>query len=250
MRTSSHALSKLALPEVAGLVNRDKETARKQITTEEEDPFINACRALAKEHGLWIHVGSTPIVAPGDKFYNHQVLISGKDGTITDRYNKIHLFDVFVDGMPPTGESDRYAPGTEAVVTSSPWGPLGMSICYDMRFPALYRKYAKAGAGIMLIPSAFTVKTGVAHWETLLRARAIETGSFVIAAAQWGDHADGRTTYGHSLCVSPWGKVLMDLGEAEAQETIDLDLGEIEAVRRQIPSLKHDREYTFRCEAA
>ena len=166
---------------------------------------------------------------------------------VYESYRSVHLFDVFVDGMPPTGESNRYRPGFESVVASSPWGNIGLSICYDLRFPHLYREYAKNKAAILMIPSAFTVKTGLAHWEVLLRARAIENGAFVIAAAQVGSHADGRTTYGHSLVVNPWGEVVLDLGGDEtAQQTIELDLDEVDAARRQIPSLQNEREYEKR----
>ena len=162
----------------------------------------------------------------------------------------VHLFDVFVDGMPPTGESNRYRPGQESVVASSPWVAIALSICYELRFLHLYREYAKAGAGMLMIPSAFTVKTGNAHWHVLLRAHAIENGAFVIAAAQVGSHADDHTAYGHSLVVNPWGEVILDLGgDKEAQATIELDLSEVEAARRQIPSLQNEREYTKRVSA-
>lgn len=226
----------LALPEVAGLMNRNPETARMQVTTADADPFIAACRHLAAKHGLWIHTGSTPVLGPDGRYLNHATLIDAT-GAIVAEYDKIHLFDVNLEGQAPIGESKRFAPGARAVLARTPWGPFGLSICYDLRFPYLYRAYAQAGAVIMFIPSAFTVPTGQAHWEVLLRARAIETGAFVLAAAQAGHHADGRQTYGHALAVGPWGEVLADLGDtAPAIRLIDLDLGAVGRARAQIPS--------------
>jgi len=236
----------LALPEAAGLMDKDKDHARAQITEEAQDPFLAACRELARVHQLWIQVGSTPVRAPDGRVFNHGALIA-PTGAITERYDKIHLFDVFLEGRAPTGESKRYAPGTEAVVAATPWGAIGLSICYDLRFPHLYRDYAKAGALVLFVPSAFTVPTGRAHWEVLLRARAIETGAFVVAAAQVGQHADGRETWGHSLIVSPWGDVIADLGgETPGHVTVDLDLDLVASARQQIPSLKNERPYSLR----
>jgi predicted amidohydrolase len=236
----------LALPEAAGLMDKDKDHARAQITEEGDDPYIAACREEAARHGIWVHSGSSPIKAPDGRYLNHTVLIDPA-GEIVARYDKIHLFDVFLDGRTPTGESNRYAPGQEAVVAQSPYGPLGLSICYDLRFPHLYRDYALAGSTVLFIPSAFTVPTGRAHWEVLLRARAIENGAYVIAAAQVGNHADGRVTWGHSIIVSPWGEVLADLGgEAPGQVTLDLPLDAVAAARRQIPNLQNARDYILR----
>ncbi len=240
----------LALPEVAGLMNRNPQEVRDLVSSEQADPFVTACQALAQEqeHGLWIETGSTPIAGPDGRFLNHGNLIDDQ-GAIRACYDKIHLFDVALDGQAPIGESKRYAPGGEAVLVDTPWGMWGLSICYDLRFPHLYRDYAKAGAGVVFIPSAFTVPTGQAHWEVLLRARAIETGCFVIAAAQVGTHDDGRTTYGHSLVVDPWGRVLLDMGGQEAGfGVVDLDLGQVARVRAQIPSLVNERAYAIRHE--
>jgi deaminated glutathione amidase len=226
----------LALPEVAGLMNRNPETARLQVVTADADPFIAACRDLAAKHGLWVHTGSTPVLGPDGRFLNHATLIDATGGIVAE-YDKIHLFDVALEGQAPIGESKRFAPGLKAVLAQTPWGPFGLSICYDLRFAYLYRAYAQAGAVLMFIPSAFTVPTGQAHWEVLLRARAIETGAFVLAAAQAGHHADGRQTYGHALAVGPWGEVLADLGDAApAIRLIDLDLGAVARVRAQIPA--------------
>lgn len=226
----------LVLPEVAGLMNRNPETSRKQVVAAGDDPFIGACREIAARHGLWLHTGSTPVLGPDGRFLNHSTLIDPKGGIVAE-YDKIHLFDVTLEGQAPIGESKRFAPGTQAVIARTPWGPMGLSICYDLRFAYLYRAYAQAGAVVMFIPSAFTVPTGQAHWEVLLRARAIETGAFVLAAAQAGHHADGRQTYGHALAVDPWGGVLADLGEdAPALRVVTLDLGAVGRARAQVPA--------------
>ena len=248
-RAAADGAHMLALPEVAGLCERDREKALLQVVRHEADPFVRAARAAARRHGLWIHTGSTPVVGPdgaedgGPLFLNRSDLIDAEGRSVT-HYDKIHLFDVFLDGRPPTGESRRYAAGDRAVLADTPWGPMGLTICYDLRFPGLYRDLAAAGAGLLFVPSAFTVPTGRAHWEVLLRARAIETGAFVVAPAQVGLHEDGRRTYGHTLAVNPWGEVLADLGgDGPGLVTVELDLSEVEAARRQIPSLGGGRPY-------
>lgn len=231
----------VALPEAAGMMNRQHAEALQLTSSEEDDPFICASRDLATRFGIWIHVGSTPIQVEG-KLLNHSVLIDDS-GAIRARYDKIHLFDFFLNGRASL-ESKRYDPGAEAVVVDTPWGPWGLSICYDIRFPKLYRDYANCGAKVIFVPSAFTVPTGKAHWEPLLRARAIENGCWIVASAQVGRHDDGRTTHGHSLVVSPWGEVVADLeDDAPCQRTLDLDLTLVESARQQIPSLQHDRPY-------
>lgn len=237
----------LALPEVSGLLNGNREEVLTQVTDAARDPFIAACRDAAAQDNLWIHTGSTPVIGPegedGHRFLNHSDLIDGAGASVAT-YDKIHLFDIFLDGKPATGESKRYAPGARAVVAQTPWGPFGLSICYDLRFPHLYRAYGQAGATVLFIPSAFTVPTGRAHWEVLLRARAIENGAFVVAPAQVGLHDDGRRTFGHSMVINPWGEVIADLGgETPGLVTVDLDLEEVEAARRQIPSLRNERAY-------
>jgi predicted amidohydrolase len=242
-QASEQGAELLALPEVAGLMNRDPETSRRQVVPAEADPFIAACRDLAVRYGLWMHTGSTPVLGPDGRFLNHSTLIDANGGIVAE-YDKIHLFDVMIEGQAPIGESKRFAPGDRAVLARTPWGPLGLSVCYDLRFPYLYRAYAQAGAVLMFIPSAFTVPTGRAHWEVLLRARAIETGAFVLAAAQSGRHADGRETWGHALAVDPWGEVLADLQkDAPALRVLDLDLSQVVRARSQIPawSLREDR---------
>ncbi len=238
----------LALPEVSGLMTLTPEDPAAPIGVAKDNPFIAACKRLAAEHRLWIHTGSTPVTGPpektGGRFYNHAELIN-PDGQAVAFYNKIHLFDIQLEGKPPTGESQRYAPGDAATLAQTPWGLWGLSICYDLRFPHLYRGYAQAEAGVLFVPSAFTVPTGQAHWHVLLRARAIENGAFVIASAQVGRHDDGRKTYGHALVVDPWGKVICDMGaDAPGLEVVDLDLTQIARTRRQIPALSHDRPYT------
>ena len=233
----------LALPEVAGLMDRDKNHAGPQITAAEHDPFIKACRDEAARQSIWIHTGSTPVDGPDGRYLNHCDLITPA-GEIVASYDKIHLFDAHLEGRKPIGESSRYAPGTRAVVVDTDFGPLGLSICYDLRFPKLFQDYAMAGATVMFVPSAFTVPTGRAHWEVLLRARAIENGTYIVAAAQVGDHADGRTTWGHSIIISPWGEILADLGgDKPGQVTIDLDLRAVASARQQIPNLRNARPY-------
>ncbi len=246
-RAAEDGAGLLALPEASGFLNGDRASALDRVTAHSGDPFVAAARAAAAEFGLWIHTGSTPVTGPdgpeGPRFLNRSDLIDDR-GEIVATYDKIHLFDIFLDGKPPTGESRRYAPGARGVVAATPWGPVGLSVCYDLRFPGLYRDYAHAGARILFVPSAFTVPTGRAHWEVLLRARAIENGAFVVAPAQVGRHDDGRTTYGHSLVVSPWGEVRADLGgDAPGAITLDLDMAEVVAARRQIPSLENGRPY-------
>lgn len=236
----------LCLPEVAGLMNRNGAVARTQVVAAEDDPFLAACREAAARHGLWIHTGSTPVLAPDGRFLNHSALIDAA-GEIRATYDKVHLFDVAIERQAPIGESKRFAPGDAAVVVDTPWGPFGLSICYDLRFPYFYRRYGQEGVTIIFIPSAFTVPTGMAHWEVLVRARAIETGAFVLAAAQSGAHADGRETWGHALVVDPWGRVLADLGtEAPRIAVVDLDLDRVDAARRQIPALETGRDVPLR----
>lgn len=232
----------LCLPEVAGLMNRNGPVARTQVVASGEDPFLLACSDLAAKHGLWIHAGSTPVLGPDGRFLNHSAVIDAS-GAIRASYDKVHLFDVQIEGQAPIGESKRFAPGTQAVMLDTPWGAWGLSICYDLRFPNFYRRYGQEGATVIFIPSAFTVPTGRAHWEILVRARAIETGAYVLAAAQAGPHADGRETWGHALAVDPWGTVLADLDrDAPRVEVVDLDLSRVASARSQIPALQTGRD--------
>jgi len=232
----------LFTPEMSGYLDRDRSRAAARVVAEEGDAVLAGVRALASELGLWVAIGSLAVrdSAVPDKARNRAFLIDD-GGAIRGRYDKMHLFDVDL----PTGESWResnaYVAGDGAIVATTPWAKLGLSICYDIRFPDLYRALSDAGAGILSIPAAFTVPTGEAHWHVLLRARAIEAGAYVIAAAQTGEHEDGRRTYGHSLVVDPWGEVLLDMGEAPGVAVIDLDLDRIASVRGRIPALDHRR---------
>jgi predicted amidohydrolase len=207
---------------------------------EKDHPALKQFSVLAAELGVWILVGSVSVKVTTDKIANRSYVLNDK-GIVAAWYDKIHLFDVDL----PTGESHRESavvqPGTRAVVALTPWAGVGMSICYDVRFAYLYRVLAKAGAKILTVPSAFTVPTGKAHWEALLRARAIETGSFVLAPAQTGTHHNDRKTYGHSLIINPWGDVMADGGDDVGIIRADLDLADVERARAAIPSLSHDR---------
>ncbi len=207
---------------------------------------VSAAQALAKQYGVWLLVGSVAITPNSDekKSYNRSLLINPQGG-ISASYDKIHLFDVDVVGDRSYRESEKILAGDKAVVAPCAEATLGLSICYDVRFPQLYRSLAKAGANILAVPAAFTQITGEAHWHVLLRARAIENGCFVIAPAQTGTHTDGRKTYGHSLVIDPWGRVLADGGTEVGIVTADIDCGEVEKVRTRLPSLEHDRPFGF-----
>ncbi|MCM2438752.1 carbon-nitrogen hydrolase family protein [Agrobacterium vitis] len=235
----------LALPEASGLLNRDVAAARLQVTDEANDPFLAVARRLAAQYGIWIHTGSTPLSRGKEPRFSNSSHLIDPSGALNTRYDKIHLFDVNLPDHPPSRESDRYAPGGQAVLAHTPWGSFGMSVCYDLRFPHLYRDYAKAGANVLFIPSAFAMATGVAHWETLLRARAIENGCFVVAAAQCGKHDDGRETWGQSMIIDPWGKVLVDMEKHIGLSIAELDLTCVATTRASIPSLANERAYSF-----
>lgn len=227
-------------PEMSNMLDRDRARSGAALRNEAEDETLAAVREAAREAGLWVHLGSLALKGEGDKRLNRGFLIDDR-GEIRARYDKIHLFDVDL----PTGESWResavYARGERAVAAETPWGRLGLSICYDVRFPDLYRALTGAGASILVIPAAFTVPTGRAHWHVLLRARAIEAGVFVIAAAQTGLHEDGRETYGHSLAIDPWGAVLLDMGKDPGLGFVELDLAQVQAVRSRVPAIEHRR---------
>ncbi len=230
-------------PEMSGLLDRDRGRAAGTVRSEADDIVLAAVRAAAKAAGVWVQLGSLALRDPGSqRLANRAFLIDG-GGEIRARYDKVHLFDVTLPGGETYRESSAYAPGEQAVVADTPWGGLGLTICYDVRFPTLHGALAQAGARILSVPAAFTRPTGVAHWHVLLRARAIETGCFVVAAAQTGIHADGRATYGHSLVVSPWGEVLLDMGEATGTATLDLDLAAVDGARDKVPALAHARAF-------
>jgi len=215
------------------------------VHAEDATPAVAQLAALAGDLGIWLSVGSMAIKVAADKVANRSFLM-GPDGRIHARYDKIHMFDVSLPNGETYHESKNYRPGDEAVLVETGFGPMGLSICYDLRFAALYRALAKAGALYLTVPSAFTQVTGEAHWHALLRARAIETGAFVFAAAQSGEHENGRKTYGHSLIVDPWGKVLADGGIDTGFVTADIDPAKVAEARGRVPSLEHDREFSLR----
>ena len=222
-------------PEMAIMVDRDRARARKYMANESHNMALHSLIAAAARHRIWVHIGSMPILDDGtDKLANRSIIIS-PDGTIAGRYDKMHLFDVDLESGESWRESSAYIGGEKPVMVQTPLGLMGLAICYDMRFPDLFSAYAKSGVDIMTLPSAFTVPTGEAHWHTLLRARAIESAAFIIAAAQCGVHEDGRQTYGHSLVVDPWGTILLDMGSSPGLAYVDLDLDTIKRVRKQIP---------------
>ena len=233
----------LFTPEMTNCVDKNRDRIFQTVREEEQDPSLACFQALAEETGLWLSIGSIAIKLPGgDKLANRSYLINPA-GVVVARYDKIHLFDIALGDGEAYYESRTYKGGETAVVAPSPLGPMGLSICYDIRFPMLYEAMAASGARAILIPSAFTVKTGQAHWHTLVRARAIETLSFVIAAAQTGRHADGRATYGHSLVVSPWGEVLLDAGDQPGLYLADIDLDAVTHARKTMASLGHRQAF-------
>ena len=229
----------------SGKRRRDKARA------EAADPFLAGMRELARELGAWLLLGSLVIdpvgeagAEPGEgRLANRSFLIDAQGGIVA-RYDKIHMFDIDLANGESYRESNAYRPGGQTVVAETPWGRLGMSVCYDLRFSHLYRTLAQAGADFLGVPSVFTVPTGRAHWHVLLRARAIENGAFVFAPAQWGEHAAGRKSYGHSLIVDPWGEVLADGGEEVGFVTARIDPARVAEARGSVPSLKHDRAFT------
>jgi predicted amidohydrolase len=231
----------LFTPEMSGLLDRDSGRAGKNLRSEDEDEVLAALRQAAHRHGIWLHIGSLAVLVEGGKVANRGFVID-REGQIRARYDKLHLFDVDL----PTGESWResnvYSAGKGVVlVNGTPIGKLGLTICYDLRFPGLFARLAESGADVIAVPAAFTVPTGKAHWHILLRARAIEAGLFVVAAAQVGRHEDGRQTFGHSLVIDPWGEVLLDMGEDRGVGFADIDLKRISDVRGRIPALNHRR---------
>ena len=230
----------LFTPEMSGLLDRDRARAEASLHEESDDPVLAAVRAAAAASGIWVHLGSLALKRADGRLANRGFLID-HTGAIRARYDKLHLFDVDLATGESWRESTIYAAGDRAVVADTPLGRLGLSICYDLRFPDLYRALTDAGATILAIPAAFTVPTGQAHWHVLLRARAIEAGVFVVAAAQSGRHEDGRETFGHSLVVGPWGEILLDMGEKEGVAVAEIDLAEVEAVRARLPALRNRR---------
>lgn len=237
---SAQAADFVLTPEMTNIIEPDRPRLMALARPEAEDESLRHFTALAKELGIWLNIGSLALKGSGGRLVNRSLLLS-PSGEIAARYDKIHLFDVDLPTGEALRESQAYEGGSEAVLARTALGPIGLTICYDIRFPGLYRALAKAGATLFTVPSAFTVPTGEAHWHVLLRARAIETGSFVLAAAQGGRHESGRETYGHSLAVSPWGEVLAEAGTDACVKLLDIDLAEALLARARIPALRHDR---------
>lgn len=232
----------VATPENTSLMEAERALLFEKAKPEDEDEALRALRAIAREKKIWLLIGSLPIRVAEDKLANRSFLIS-PEGRIAARYDKIHMFDVDLAGGESYRESRNFAAGESAVTADLPWGRLGLSICYDLRFPRLYRALAHEGARFLTVPSAFTRQTGEAHWHVLLRARAIETGSFVFAPAQGGRHENGRETFGHSLIVAPWGEIIAEAGTEPGIVTAMVDPAKVEEARGRVPSLKHDRSF-------
>ncbi|MBN8921010.1 MAG: carbon-nitrogen hydrolase family protein [Rhizobiales bacterium] len=229
-------------PEMTNIMEVKRDLLFAAVGEEQDDASLAQFRSLARELGIFVHVGSLGLRVGPDKAVNRSFLLDPQ-GDIAVRYDKIHMFDVDLANGESYRESRTYRPGEAAILGDLPWGRLGLTICYDLRFPALFRALAEAGATFLAIPSAFTRQTGEAHWSVLMRARAIETGCFVLAAAQGGKHENGRETYGHSIVVDPWGRVIAEGGTEPGVILADLDLAEIAAARARIPSLQHGRRF-------
>jgi predicted amidohydrolase len=240
-KASAGGAEMLFTPEMTGLLDRDSARAAKVLRSQDEDQVLAAAREAAARHRIWVHVGSLAVLGDNGKVANRSFVID-REGNVRGSYDKLHLFDVDL----PTGESWResntYAPGAGVtLVNGTPVGKLGLTICYDLRFPGLFARLAESDADVIAVPAAFTVPTGKAHWHVLLRARAIEAGLFVVAAAQVGHHEDGRNTFGHSLVVDPWGEILLDMEDQQGVGFAEIDLKRISDVRARIPALNHRR---------
>ena len=232
----------VTLPEYATFLDGSGRAMRENAHPEESHPALPFFAALARETNAWLLIGSLTVKLEAEHMANRSYLISA-DGNVVARYDKVHMFDATLPSGQVIRESSAYRPGERAVVAQTPLGVIGMTVCYDLRFPHLYRALAKAGAVMLTIPSSFQRETGKDHWHTLIRARAIENTCFVLAPAMCGDHPGKRTTYGHSLIVDPWGRILMDLGEEPAVGVAEIDLDEVKRVRALLPSLEHDRAF-------
>ena len=246
---ASDGATLIVTPEVTNCVSNSRTHQRSVLHHQEDDPTLAGLRDDAARLGVWVLIGSLALKAdpPEERFLNRSFLIA-PDGSIAAHYDKLHMFDVQVTETETYKESAGFKPGDRAVTADTPFGMIGMTICYDVRFAYLYRTLAQAGAAILTVPAAFSPVTGPMHWEPLLRARAIETGCFVLAPAQGGVHSAvrgrARTTHGHSLAISPWGEVLVDAGMQSGVHLVDLDLSDVSKARQKIPSLQHDREFT------
>jgi predicted amidohydrolase len=229
-------------PEMTNILALKREDLFANIVAEEQDPMLATLRELAQKLSIYIHIGSLAIKVTPEKAANRAFVID-RNGNIAARYDKIHMFDVDLAGGESYRESNNYRPGDLAVIADLPWGRLGVTICYDLRFPALYRALAEAGASFLAIPAAFTKQTGEAHWHVLMRARAIENGCYVIAAAQGGQHENGRSTFGHSIVVDPWGKIVAEGGIEPGVIMAEIDPAAVVAARSKVPSLNHGRRF-------
>jgi predicted amidohydrolase len=230
-------------PEVSNMMQLNRKALFDHLASEQDDASLKIYRALAAELKIHLHIGSLALRSSPEKAVNRSFLI-GPDGNVLASYDKIHMFDIDLPGGESYRESTNYQPGETAVISDLPWGRIGLTICYDVRFPALYRALAESGASFLTVPSAFTRKTGEAHWHVLLRARAIETGCFVFAAAQAGLHENKRETYGHSLVIDPWGEVLAEAGVEPGIIVARIDPAKVEAARKSVPSLQHGRRFS------
>jgi predicted amidohydrolase len=230
-------------PEVSNMMQLNRQALFEHLAAEEDDRSLQAYRALAAELKIHLHIGSLAVKASPERAANRSFLI-GPDGSVIASYDKIHMFDIDLGNGESYRESANYQPGENAVISDLPWGRIGLTICYDVRFPALYRALAESGASFLTVPSAFTRKTGEAHWHTLLRARAIENGCFVFAAAQGGMHENKRETYGHSLIIDPWGVVLAEAGTEPGIIMAKIDPAKVETARKTVPSLQHGRRFS------
>jgi len=229
-------------PEMTNLMDIRRERMLASVVPEESDAGLARLRELARALGIWLHVGSLAIKVSPDRAANRSFLIDSA-GEIVARYDKIHMFDVDLAGGESYRESNSFKPGESAIAADLPWGRLGLTICYDLRFPSLYRALAEAGSSFIAIPAAFTKQTGEAHWHVLIRARAIENGSYVFAAAQGGDHENGRSTFGHSLVVDPWGRILAEGNTEPGIVIAKIDPAEVATARGRVPSLRHGRRF-------
>ncbi|WP_319519268.1 carbon-nitrogen hydrolase family protein [uncultured Martelella sp.] len=232
-------------PEMTGAVQKDRKALMAVLKGEDEDIIVRTASGLARECGVYLHIGSTAI-AVGNGMVANRALLFAPDGTVTARYDKIHMFDVDLDNGESWRESAVYRPGENANLAGLPFAKIGMGICYDVRFPDLFRAYALAGADVLTAPAAFTRQTGEAHWHVLQRARAIENGAFMISAAQAGQHDDGRETFGHSIIIDPWGRILAEAGDAgEAVITAEIDTDDVAQARGKVPNLNNIRAFTL-----
>jgi predicted amidohydrolase len=249
-RAAGEGAAMLFTPEMAGLIDRDRGRAAPHIVSEDANPVLAAAREAAAHHGVWVHLGSLAVrpeggAADGDGRWANRAFVIDASGAVAARYDKMHMFDVDLATGETWRESAAYRPGDAVVTVETPVGRLGLAICYDIRFPALFEALGQARCDCIAIPAAFTVPTGAAHWHLMQRARAVEASAFVISAAQTGHHADGRETYGHSLVVDPWGDVLLDMGQAAGLGFAEIDPARVSAVRQQLPSLANKRAVTI-----